>query len=69
MVAADEPSMEQRVALLEHNVTMLAKAMEQARTWLILVGSYNHERYVELQNLSEKAIAGIQEIKRLMGDE
>lgn len=69
MVAADGSGMEERVALLEHNVHMLAKAMEQARTWLILVGSYNHERYIELHDLSAKAIEGIQEIKRLIGDE
>lgn len=69
MVAADQPSIEERVALLEQNVQLLAVAMDQARTWLVLLGSVNADRYTQLHELSVKAIVGIEEVRRLMGDQ
>lgn len=69
MVAADGPDIEERVALLEQNQQLLAAAMEQARVWLVLIGSYNAARYTELHDLSVKAVVEIEEVKRLLGGE
>lgn len=69
MVAADQPSIEERVAILEQNVQLLAVAMKEARTWLVLIGSVNADRYTQLHELSIKAIDGIEEVRRLMGGE
>lgn len=64
-----EHSLEHRVATLETHVQLLAKAVEQARTWLILVGSLNHKRFCELHDLSVKSLVAIDEVRRRMGGE
>lgn len=66
MVAADEPDLEERVEILETNVRLITVALEQARTWLVLLGSVNAERFEQLYELERQSMAAIEEVRRHM---
>lgn len=69
MVAEAEPSLEDRVRVLEHNVTQLALGLSHAREWLILLGSSTTAALEQLRELDEKALESIEEVKRHLGGE
>lgn len=67
MVAEAEPDIETRVELLEENVRLITVALEQARTWLVLLGSYSAEQYAQLYELERQSIEAIDQIRRVIG--
>ena len=67
MVAESEPDIETRVELLETNVRLITVALEQARTWLVLLGSVSAEQYAQLYELERQSIDAIDQIRRVIG--
>lgn len=67
MVAEAEPSIEDRVRVLEHNVTQLALGLSHAREWLIMLGSSTTAAIEQLRELEQQSLEAIEEVRRHLG--